>query len=447
MKKLLLAAVISLMAVVPASAAKVGISGSLLTEAFATMDYDLDSDTASDFGQLRQDAELDFTFQLSDNVMGVLDLRANNMAVNNTANALYVNQAYVQAKEFLYPALTMKIGKQKMHYALRGDGNSMWLGYDPENQLMVPLGGAGDSVPVGFKGTLNYDNLIVDIYYMKYLEAVARTGDLDLYGFNVDYWLSEDVDNLVNFYFGFVNDDSAADGNVIASDTVIDAIAGTSSGDWHNYVGIVGLGVNYFLLDNALELAGEVAVEFGSLNATEEDGADSADLFAYALDLAVRYDWVNVNYAPWAELSVALRSGQTDDDDKVTAWQPLFENNDKTLLVEGNDQLGLANLSSGYYGIRLGGGASFTEKISGDILFAVFGDLTDDEVPVNSVGVNSEDNMIGFEVDLGADYAYSENLSMGIDLGVFAPGSATEPAGADSNDAAFGVLFTTALDF
>lgn len=477
MKKLLLAAVISLVAIVPASAAKVGISGSLLTEAFTTMDYDLDSDAKGDFGQLRQDAEMDFTFQLSDNVLGVIDLRANNMLVNSGfADVLNVNQAYVQAKEFLYAPLTLTVGKQKMHYALRGDGNSMWLGYDAEN---AGITGALDPVPVGFKGTLNYQNLIIDLFIMKFVESAAHpmvAGDTDLYGFNVDYWLSEDVDNLVNFYFGFLNDDASADGNIVASDNALDnttaalVAAGaippgtnTTSGDWNNYVGIVGLGVDYFMLNNALELSGEVAVQFGALNSTEEDGYDSADLFAYAFDLAVRYDWAGVNYKPWVELSFALRSGQTDDDDKITAWQPLMENNDKTLLVEGDDQLGMGidatgnDLASGYYAIRLGGGASFTDKISGDILFAVFGDMTNEDVPMNSVGAATEDDMIGFEVDLGVDYAYSENLSMGLDLGIFAPGSGSEsenvPAAVaglvktDDASTAFGVLFTTALSF
>ncbi len=478
MKKLLLAAVICLVAIVPASAAKVGISGSLLTEAFTTMDYDLDNDARGDFGQLRQDAEMDFTFQLSDNVLGVIDLRANNMLVNSGfADVLNVNQAYVQAKEFLYAPLTMTIGKQKMHYALRGDGMSMWLGYDAAN---AGITGDFDPVPVGFKGTLNYQNLIIDLFIMKYVESAAHpmaAGDTDLYGFNVDYWLSEDVDNLVNFYFGFLNDDASADGNVIASDGVVDFIADAAddgmindsvarrftSDVWNNYVGIVGLGVDYFLLSNALELTGEVAVQFGALNSTEEGGYESADLFAWAVDLAARYDWASVNYKPWIELSFALRSGQSDDDDKITAWQPLMENNDKTLLVEGDDQLGMGidatgnDLASGYYAIRLGGGASFTDKISGNILFAVFGDMTNEDVPVNSVGAATDDNMIGFEVDLGVDYAYSENLSMGLDLGIFAPGSgcesenvpaalaaAVKPADAST---AFGVLFTTALSF
>lgn len=440
MKKLIvLVALVSLAAVMPLrAAAEVGISGSLLTEAFARMDYDLNSDVPGDVGQLRQDAELDFTVKLADNVEAAIDLRANNMRINGTQNVMLVNQAYVKATEFLYNPLTVTIGKQKMHYSLRGDGNALWLGYDAANAGIVN-GFGFDIVPVGFKFTLNYNQIVADIYYMKYLEAAARFGDADLYGFNLDYWLAEGSSNLVNFYFGMINDDGS---NVLGV-----PIVGAN-----NYVGIVGLGIDYFLLDKALELTGEVAIEFGSLDRYAAD----ASLFAYAFDLAVRYDWKNVNFKPWAELSFALRSGEGDDNDKSNAWLPLMENNDKTLLAEGDDQLGLGNVNqevdSGYTAIRLGGGAQFTEKISSYILFAVFMNMTNENTPVavSPLGglVNDNDkSMIGFEVDLGSEYKYSENLAFGLDLGIFAPGSATEVPGGASTDTAFGVLFTTKLSF
>ncbi len=411
------------------TAADISVGGEMFTLWLNRIDYDLDNDASGDVGMFRQDLELDFTFKLTDTVRGVIDLRTSNLLVNNAVdanNVMHVKQAYIGVKEFFYKPLSLKIGKQVLHYSLRGDGNALWLGYQACNSLDNP---GRDLAPVGFKGTFDYDNLSVDVFTVKYLESAARTGDLDVHGLNVDYWLSEDSDSLINVGFGLVNDDNSA--------MPVYAMNADKS-----MVGVFTAGVDYFLLDNALELAGDFGIQFGKLGEHTVD----QDLFAYAFDLTVCYNFHTVRFAPWLELSASVRSGENDDNDKSGAWQALFENNDKTLLVEANNCISLYNLNSGYYAIRLAGGGKFTAKFSAKTILAVYGDMTDDSLAANAVGVNTDDNMIGFEWDVCTKYSITKNLFMCPNFGVFFPGNATEAAGQDS-DPAIGFMFKTQLNF
>ncbi|HOL35268.1 MAG TPA: hypothetical protein PKW86_05285, partial [bacterium] len=142
------------------------------------------------------------------------------------------------------------------------------------------------------------------------------------------------------------------------------------------------------------------------------------------LVLGVDYKFAT-NMNPVVSVGYADFSGQKATATDQKAWVPVFPSNIASRVGkiaypalfsngEGNYNIGTG---SGVRALKLGLGLQPTEKVG---LTLDWFNLTAKET---AAGI---DDSVGNEIDLGVNYAYSEDLSLGLDLGYLIAGSYVE---------------------
>jgi hypothetical protein len=390
MKKLALLLLTFVSLSTAAFSADVAVNGKLTT--WAGMDSnatDRNSKAADSKGYLYVAGELNTTVELADNVKVVMQLELNDKVSNgNTLNSsaatgratVEIDEAYVEIKEFFMDMLTIKIGHQFMEYDLRGNHRAMLIAEDF----------------TAIKGTFHFEGTnFLDVFYAKANESLtshtAGSTDTDLFGVHVNWDFNENIHVI-----GYANYAS------------IENLSTTDKGD----AGIisVGAGVDYFLLDKALELFAEVAGEFGDVSKNVSQSAIGADLGA-------RYTFKELGSIKglYVELNLGYRSGVGK---KTKTNEQFITNSARTgaLIAEGgynrsatldDNPMYQGYVADSYMAIRFEAGANWTEKLSTHILFAYF-DNTDDKA-----------KPYGSEFDVCNVFKYSENVTMAAHIGIF----------------------------
>jgi hypothetical protein len=379
---------------------------------------------------------------LTDNVMATVRLlnerlwgtEIENPDLTLTNTAISLDLAYVTLKEFLYSPLTLKVGRQELHF-----GNDMIIGDVDTNNIASTasvfgsLGARGEADLTARKAfdairaTFNYDPLVVDAVYAKISEGVTNSfDDIDLYGINAGYDLTKNT--KVEGYWWLANQNRK-----LFVQTPPPAPNGTNK---PVSINVVGGRIATKPLE-ALTYELEAAYQFGRFNDMSGVPCDtSVQVRAWALETSLGYDFKKVKYTPSLKALYAYFSG--DSDNYTTnaghsrAWQPIAENQ-----TTGNIFNALFDQSNAHI-VGLVSSAKATEDITlkGELYAYWFAKRSSND---QDLGVSrntrarpgnpqdlvfTQDTFIGKELDITATYDYTEDVQFSLLSAVYWPGNA-----------------------
>jgi hypothetical protein len=398
--------------------------------------------------QLQVDADL------SDNVQTVLRLlneRAWGTQIDTGAtvvdqNAVDINLAYVRMKELLYSPLTVELGRQQLNY-----GNAFIIGANGANNAAVGniAGFAADLTKAtavdAVKAILDYKPLTIDLFAGKVasnnlLGTGAHSDDVDLYGVNANYQLGDDMNTVVEAYLFSKFDHSANNALVGGVSPKTDKI----------YVPGLRASTNPI---SGLNVQGEVAWQRGTKTLNTLGGITNAERDALGAQAIVNYQVKQADvekYKPVLQAVYTFVSGDSNPTNgngaaalsgtKWTAWDPMFEDQ-----AGGKIYNALFNLTNAHIlelsaafnpiedvtaklswtGIQLdksldrqvGGPGAGHATTAGTLI------LPDGSSSTNLITSNLG---LGHEVDADLTYNYTEDVQIGVSVGMFRPGDAFE---------------------
>ena len=407
---LVLAFVAGLTCAALAETQNVKVGGDLTIQGVARNNFDLANGNPGDkvndnasfllsHVRVRVDADL------TDNVSATVRLLNERVwdAESTDTNEIDLDLAYVTLKEFLYSPLTLTLGRQELRF-----GNGLIIGDVDTNRDSVlstdyvndlSLRKAFDAI----RATLNYDPAIIDLIYAKINENTdVRNDDVDLYGVNVRYALSDK--NSVEGYF-FAKKDSSED----KTDKVY-VIGGLLSGS----------------IIERLTGSLEYAYQFGKKRDSDISGYINAKRRAWALQAMLNYSLpIAEKMLPKLGLAYTYLSGDKDlDGGKYKAWDPMFE--DQTPNNITNALFANTNVSV----IRVCGSIKPLDSLT---LSAVYGYYRLAQKIDSAAGAidgpygpytATNKKSLGNALDLTATYDYTEDVQLGLTLGWFDPSKA-----------------------
>jgi len=398
----------------------VKVGGDITSFAFYRNDYDLNSsdDSDNDLGFFATITRLHITADLTDNVEAYILMSNERDWDTATASSTDVELDYVNItlKEMFSSSLTLKIGRQEMVF-----GDAMVVANS--GQSTTSLTADDYSARTGFdaiRATFDYNPWTIDLVYSKIDEVneAENQEDEDLYGVNVGYQF-DNYDAEAESYL-FVKDADAKDIYTLGTRGSFSPVEG-------------------------LELGAEVAYQFGDYS-TQANA--SRDQKAWAGELLSMYTFDN-KYQPSLRLGYYYRSGNKAS--KTTGdyegWDPMYEDQ---VLGRIYDALfaGLnCGCNSNVHIINIGASINPVENIS---LNVDYYNYTLDEKfasgahPASSDYTVTDNDDAGDEVDVVAEYAYSEDVTLGVELNWFFPG---DMFASSSNDTASQVVGYIAVEF
>jgi hypothetical protein len=457
MKKLLVAAIVVLMAS-PAFAAiqNVKVSGDITSTFLDRQNFDLGMTSATtglpvglkDQNVFLTQTRLRVDADLSDNVsttVGLINERAwngeNSAGTDNYSNDTNVQLylASVTLRELLYSPLTVTVGRQMFIY-----GNGLIMGNGPNNVATGNLRNIASDLTMrtsndGIKAVLDYKPLTIDMFYFKNSQSTPSIEGLynqnnessDVYGINANYQLSDPWNTVVEAYmFNRINGNALATGTDKGSTLYVPGLRASTNP-------IKGLNVQ-----------AEVAVQGGrnpviagtpSTQEAENREAMAAQVLAsYALPVMEKYKpTVNASYTYVSgdkngnenqNSNPAVKSAKID-----SAWDPMFESQGQGTIY--NTLYPLSNMHI----LAVGASVNPLEDVnvaatwSGLWAAAQYGAGN----PLYIYQPNEGSNLyaipystkkdaygLGNEYDLNMTYNYTEDVTFGVSLGWYVPGSA-----------------------
>jgi hypothetical protein len=387
----------------------VKLSGDLGISAVARNQFDF---RRGESGDSVNDAESFFMSQarirvdadLTDNVGVTLRLinERNWDAESVQSSDIDLDLAFVTLKEFLYSPLSVKLGRQEIRI-----GNGLIVG-SANTYAAATVNGVPTDLSVrkafdGIRAMLNYDPLMIDVFYVKIDETTSKRNDnTDLYGINASYAFSKKVTG--NMYL-FKHTDSTTDQSedIYTIGTLIQAAPVQD-------------------LATALEFAYQTGRSASALEKKKR---------AFAMEAILGYTFSKVKFTPNVTATYLYLSGDSKPGDRVDkSWDSMyydhFANNiafavlpftNVTVLnlkgsVKPMEDLTLG-LSYGYY--------RFNNKLNGTAMASNKRDGGGNQyVYVMSSGKKG----LGTEIDLSAAYDYTEDVQLGLTYGCFMPSSA-----------------------
>jgi hypothetical protein len=393
--------------------------------------------------RLRVDADL------TDNVSTTLRLlneriwgeeTTSNAATDSGRTGIDLDLAYVTLKEFLYSPLTLVIGRQELRY-----GNALIIGDPDTNGIAAGHGitaAGGTILPRSLddlscrkafdaiKAVLNFDPLIVDLFYSKVDENNVKTADdVDLYGLNASYALNKTT-SLEGYFFQRTRDawNLAGTGQIISKPEKTRVLGAKGV-----YTGIANMILS---LEGAYQFGNHItsAVLYPDDNViTPAPG--SRKLNAFAIQTGAMYMMPKVKYTPTIGGNYGYLSGDKYLSVNKTShgWNPMFEDQSGGTLF--NKILGFSNcqlfnlngslrpmedvkLALDYYYLRLVN--PYTSLATAVTLSGVSGDPT--------YAMKGGKKSLGSEVDLNLTYDYTEDVQFGLSSGAFIPAGAFDKA-------------------
>ncbi|MFA5356080.1 MAG: alginate export family protein [Candidatus Omnitrophota bacterium] len=420
---LVLAFVVAITGAAYAEVQNVKVSGDITVSGLSRENFNLsqgvDGDKKEDhedifMSQIRLRVDADLT----DNVAATLRL-INERAwaqESNTNTDIDLDLAYVTLKEFLYSPLTLTVGRQEMRF-----GNGLIIGNGRNTgttALNVPqdlsLRKAFDAI----RATLDYDPLVLDVFYAKLEENTGtQNDDVDLAGVNARYDVN--ANNSAEAYLFFRKDSNDAD------------VAATDKSD---RVYTLGALLTNTAIEN-LKASIEGAYQFGHRRAA----GGETDYKAWALQPMLTYDIRGTKldkYLPQVGLCYTYLSGnKVSDDSSRQLWNPMYYDqalNNITYAILPFSNLQVINLKGkmkpaddvtlmanyGYYRLA--------KKVTS--LKAPF--ANSDNTNYGSYTMKG-DKDLGSALDLTAIYDYTEDVQLGLTAGMFFPGKAFDSPSGD----------------
>jgi hypothetical protein len=459
MRKLLVAALMVVLAS-PAFAAiqNVKVSGDITTTWLDRNDFDLGmaSPTAIAAGLKSQNVFLTQTrlrvdADLSDNVsttVGLINERAWNAENGTNGNQDTNVQLYlasVTMRELLYSPLTVTVGRQIFTY-----GNGLIMGNGPNNLSGGNLQYIAQDLTMrtaedGVKAVLDYKPLTIDMFYFKNSQSAKSIQGLysqngassDVYGINANYQLSDPWNTVLEGYlFGRIN------GNALAG--------GAATSDKGDTLYVPGLRVSTNPI-KGLNVQGELAWQAGNHPVVVSGNNEAEHREAMAAQVQASYSLpVLEKYKPTVNASYTYVSGDKNGNtnygtDAVksakvfTAWDPMFENQGagtiyNTLFPLSNmhilaigasaNPLEDVNVSATWSG--LWAADRYTNGGQNPLYIYQPNDGSGVLAPVTTS--NNKRFGLGNEYDLNLNYNYTEDVTFGVSVGWFVPGSVFDDA-------------------
>ena len=429
MKKILIAVLLVAVMAVPAFASvqNIKVSGDLKTTWAVRGDFDLGKAASTlnqndvlSYARVRIDADL------TDNVSATVRL-LNERTWGETWSASDNNQevdldlAYVQLREMLYSPLTVTLGRQELFY-----GNGLIIGGNgPNNSTVGPLIANGlkdlsmrNSLDA-IKAVFNYDPLTVDMFL-----AVSNnnstgpvgedeTDDVNVYGVNANYKLSDKWSTVAEGYF-FAKIDNDSDATTNKKDTVY----------------VPGFRVSTNPL-KGLNVQGELAWQRGTDVYTgplshKREAMAAQFIASYLLPFTktAKYEPVVAYAFTYASGDKDLNSSTgVDGGDAMKGWDPMFEHISGGKIY--NAIMDLTNVYANELSLTMKPVQDITTKLTWTML-TLDKKLTASTWTApygsNYYNVNTDKRTLGNEIDMDLTYAYTEDVSIGMSAGWFLPG-------------------------
>ncbi len=389
---------------------------------------------------------------LSDNVsttVGLINERAWGAEAVGTADTnvqLYL--ASLTLREFLYSPLTLTIGRQVFNY-----GNGLIIGDGGiNNQSNGNLQFIAQDLTMrttydGVKAALEYKPLTIDMFYFKNMQTILTGNPIadrtssDAYGINANYQLSDPWSTVMEAYtFMRIN------GNHVVTPNGVDAFA--NKGDT---LFVPGLRASTNPI-KGLNVQGEIAWQFGqhpvlpqediAINiggAAEKRQAMAAQLLAsYSLPVLQKYKpTVNASYTYVS----GDKNGLTNNDvnnggdsaksaKTFTAWDSFNENQGGGTIY--NSLFPLSNMHI----VAIGASANPLEDVTAAVKWSGLwaADAYNAANPLAMFQPDSGTTLfypvtrknargLGNETDINLTYNYTEDVTFGVSVGWFVPGT------------------------
>jgi len=398
---------------------------------------------------------------LSDNVstsVGLINERAwnaentpNNGSGNSNVSNLDTNvQLYlasVTLREFLYSPLSVTVGRQVFTY-----GNGLVIGNGPGNQSTGNLQYIAQDLTErtsedGVRAVLDYKPLTIDLIYFKNAQTTGseqglygnNDGSSDVFGYNANYQLSDPWNTVVEQYlFARTNGDNQA----------LEGPAGTAA-DKGDTLYVPGLRASTNPV-KGLNVQGELAWQLGQKPVTVLGGtaqeAEHRDAMAaqfmasYALPVMEKYKpTVNASYtylsgdknslandnstglvgskdaksySAWDPFSGAMAAG--------TIWQSLYPLTNLNVISAGASVNPLEDVTTSFTWSNLWAADSYS-AVNPLAIYQPDGGTT-----FLFPNTKADRRGLGNEYDVNLTYNYTEDVTFGVSLGWYVPGSAFE---------------------
>ena len=390
--------------------------------------------------RLRVDADL------SDNVsttVGLINERAwggegtfasGSTSKQNTDVQLYL--ASVTMRELLYSPLTVTVGRQVFAY-----GNGLILGDGGvNNQATGDLQFVAQDLTLrtaydGVKAVLDYKPLTIDMFYFKNGQnqingnVNARKTSSDVYGLNANYQLNDPMSTVVEGYL-FTRFNGDSNGSATGSPTV------AHHGD-DLYVPGLRASTNPI---KGLNVQGELAWQLGNHTTTLLGGAQVSErraamaaqvLASYALPVMDKYKpSVNASYT-YVSGDKNGTAGAVNHTTKYTGWDPFNESQASgtiynTLFPLSNMHILAAGASvSPLEDVTVAGtwsGLWAADAYSSSNLLSLY--QPDGGTTQIAPTTKAKRTGLGNEYDVNLTYNYTEDVTFGVSVGWYVPGSA-----------------------
>ncbi len=349
-------------------------------------------------------------------------------------------QAYIEMNDIADYPLMVRIGRQELVY-----GREWLVGNNDAGLNFAGL--SFDAI----KASYETDMFRVDAWWSKLVELtsppvsavigeVEEDGDIDFYGV---YGTYKGLDNIaIDGYWLFVRN----------ADNTVNLFSADDTGDTDGLhtVGARGAGM-WELGPGMLDASIEAAFQFGD-NDVADAGGSSGDYEGWAFNAMGGYTFDDVQWSPRLEAEYAYFSGDDDAADEDTEeFVRLFSD-----VHYGELNLGGAfdQNASNLHILRIGGSIVPVEKLTVKADFYYFMLAEDDDdglgktfgVLQNTADVDDD---VGYEINLVADYQYTEDLNLRLGWAHFFADDAIENSwgfdGVDTNDDDVDYIYVQAL--
>jgi hypothetical protein len=440
-KLIILVAFMSLVLVGSSFAAveNIKVSGDI-RETAVTRNFDMGGSTGIDqedflFSQIRLRFDADLTEGVSAVVQLINERVWGASDSYDDTNQVEMDLAYVQLNEFLYQPLTVKIGRQNIYF-----GNGLIVGDPNTNRLISKISNSDDN-PVfadlslqksfdAVRGTLDYAPYTIDMIYAKIDEGhTNQRDDITLWGTNVAYdWAS--YNGITEGYF-FATDGRT--GDQVAED--------------QDYTYTIGGRMQYDP-NEKWTLGAEGAYQFGDANGSYMAAADE-HLSAFAAQAIAEYRFLN-DYNAKIGLNYTYLSGNDDNGDNYSAWDPLFEDQSPAEIINilfANTNMMYTTLSGSMMpreDVTLG--LSWTWAKLAENLTTATTIVPPQGSPAygNTYSIDRDKTAIGNEIDAYACYDYTEDVQIKLTGAWFMPGDLFASA---NDDMAYSLRAGINVDF
>jgi len=367
-------------------------------------------------------ARVRFDTDLTDNVVATVRLLNERYWGNETQNVgtsgvnsdISLDLAFVTLKEFLFSPMSLTVGRQELRF-----GNAMVIGdVDTNNMASTasPFGGAGGennadlSLRKAFDAirvSMDYSPVKLDFIGAKVTEGTRTANDdVSLFGANLGYAANDNL-LLEGYWFDKYTAKAANNTTSKKNDTI-------------NTFGARGAAKISDNLSYQLEAAYQLGTKANTTNSSRRRGL--------GIETALTLGAPSVKYTPSMSLLYAYFSGNKGSNKNNTAWDPMFEDQKFGDITNAQFPQSNAHIAG------IVGNLKPMEDVSLSAEYYMF--WWDKVYAKNQVIASVRGNSLtmtqkkfaGSELDIKANYDYTEDVQFSLLGGLFVPGAAFDKA-------------------